>query len=189
VTRILILVLALQAVACTHLEEALCDSKTTLDEYDACMDRLENRKTPEPTYCQQQVKARVFKSLDECDYAQDHPEAYACHKSDLVAADREKCLWRLDHPIEAKCEEAAKVHGGYWDCVRIEREAHDRKRQLQADQHGRARDRRDRQEELDDERRREAAKELRKAFAPAKQTRCVTRRGYSGTMETVCEDQ
>lgn len=66
--------------------------------------------------CPRKQKAHVTEAVEE-PTAEDF-----CKENGKKFPNQEKCEWAYTHPIEWDCEIQAKEHGGYWDCVKMQKE-------------------------------------------------------------------
>lgn len=135
--------------------------------------------------CQKDVEFKVYPSEDYCRFELQHPGTDACVRAAPDKDSAQHCIWAVEHPLEAGCEVEAKMHGGYWDCVRIRTEQVERR----ADRGQRAEiynaSVQQAQEDAENDRAAAMWRGIGQAFQPKPTVRCTTQNNF-GTVVTTC---
>lgn len=174
---------------CIGFRDWRCSNHKDDSDYSQCMAARPILLRADLNFCRQAIKSGVFLDINDCARAVQNPAEYQCRKEKTVSQEAfDRCVWVFKNPIEAKCEEEAKKHGGYWDCIAIEKQeiSRARDRELQTTIH---------EEQMEADRRARVGNAIQNAAkvygnpAPARtKTTCRTKRKpFGGGLETVCD--
>lgn len=193
-----LLVMSVALTGCWHLritdeQEALCTERVTegfFGDVKGCFVHLSQQRFGSNCY-QKSGGAEIVK---DCLWAIENPEKAKCKSESETKDGLERCLWEIDNPVEAKCEKMAAKHGGFWECMRLEKDIAAQGESIEVQRA--AIQASERQAEADrDQRRREAmgralqsaGDSFQRASQPPQRTKCVSRRTFGGAVETECE--
>lgn len=183
---------------CWHLritdqEEAVCTKRVAegfFPNVRGCFVEVSQREYGWRCY----LESENAQAVKECLWAVKNPKQAKCKTVSNSKEELEKCVWEIENPAEAKCEKLAAKHGGFWECMRLERDvaAHEddvdvQRAAIRSSEQQAEADREQRRREAVGRALQDAGDSFSRGAQRPRPMKCTSTRTFGGRVETECE--